>query len=63
MRFNLIKARQSAKMTQKDLAVLLQVSPQTISHLECGRSNGRVILWDKIEKLLNTPQCELRKLS
>ena len=63
MRYNLIKARQAAEITQKELGQLLNVSPQTISHLERGRSNGRVPLWDKLETILNTSQRELRQLS
>jgi len=63
MRRNLIEARQAVGLTQKELGALVKVSDKTISHLEHGRSNGRVTLWDRLEHVLKTPQRELRKLS
>ncbi len=53
MRNRLEEIRKEKKMTQEDLAILLEVSRQTVNSLEKGRYNPSILLAFKIAKLFH----------
>lgn len=56
------KARRQKRMTQKQLANLIQIAPQTVSALELGNRKGPVDTWDKLEEVLGVDQKILRQV-
>ena len=53
MRNRLEEIRKEKEMTQEDLAILLEVSRQTVNSLEKGRYNPSILLAFKIAKLFH----------
>jgi transcriptional regulator with XRE-family HTH domain len=60
MKHNLIKVRKAKKLTQEGLGKLVGLTKSGIWNIEHGRSNGQVIVWDRLEKVLGVPQKKLR---
>lgn len=61
MRKNLKEARESKKMTQKQVADYLGISVRPYQNIEYGITLGSIKHWDRLEDLFNLPQRELRK--
>ena len=59
MRDLLIKARESRKMTQSDLAKELNTSQQNISLLENGKRNPNLVLAKRFENYFGMPMEKL----
>ncbi|MGX6969535.1 helix-turn-helix transcriptional regulator [Vagococcus bubulae] len=55
MKNNLANIRKEKKMTQQDLASVLDISRQTIISLEKGKYNPSIILALKIGNFFNIP--------
>ncbi|UUV99418.1 helix-turn-helix transcriptional regulator [Vagococcus luciliae] len=55
MKNNLANIRKEKKMTQQDLASVLNISRQTIISLEKGKYNPSIILALKIGNFFNIP--------
>ena len=53
MRKNLIDTRRAKKITQAQLANILEVSVRHYQALEAGTSNGTVPIWEQLKIVLN----------
>lgn len=62
MRKNLKEARQTAGMTQKQVAEYLEISEIGYRQIESGKRIGAIKTWDKLEDLFNVPQRKLREV-
>ena len=61
MRLKLKEARQSAKMTQQQVADALHVSLRYYKMIEAGTVVGAVELWDAMEDMFSVHQRTLRE--
>lgn len=52
-RYNLINARESAGLTQVQLAEKINISTRYYQDLEAGTSNGSLKVWQKLKQVLN----------
>lgn len=59
MRHNLIKARTSRELSQKELADILDLTQQAVSLLETGSRKPALIVAKKLEDFFNIPMEEL----
>jgi len=63
MRENLKKARQEAGMTQRQVAIKLDVTERYYRQIEAGDRIGDFTLWDTLEDLFGIHQRILREIS
>lgn len=61
LRTYLFNARKTAKLTQKELANILNVSERHYQNIEYGIRKGSFDIWDKLEDLFQIPQRQLRE--
>ena len=62
MRKKLINARKQAKLTQKQMAQILNMTIRQYQRIESGEILGKVDIWDKLEDLFGIPQRQLREI-
>ena len=58
-RVHLINARKQAKLTQVEIAKLLEISDRHYQALEAGSSDGSIKIWRKLKEILNAPYIDL----
>ncbi|WP_040382260.1 helix-turn-helix domain-containing protein [Dethiosulfovibrio peptidovorans] len=63
MRQALRHARETAGLTQKEIATAIGISERYYQHIEAGTREGKGHLWDKLETFLQIPQRQLRSIS
>lgn len=52
--------RKKQKLTQAELAALLEISEKYYQRIESGKVVGKVKIWDELEDLFGISQRELR---
>lgn len=60
MRNNLINVRKEKKLTQSQVADMLNISLRQYQRIECGDTVGKIKTWDALEKIFETDQKLLR---
>ena len=63
MRERLRRAREGAKLSQKELAEKLGISERYYRMLESGARNGDFEIWDTLEDIFGIHQRRLREIS
>lgn len=61
MRYKLRDKRLQNKLSQKEVAKILNIPERSYSFIECGVRQGSIRVWDMLEDLFETPQRELRE--
>ena len=61
MREKLCNARKSLGKTQREIALMLEISEVYYRKIEAGTREGKARLWDKLQELFGLDQRELRK--
>jgi transcriptional regulator with XRE-family HTH domain len=60
MRSILKTTRYQKGLTQKQIANELGITTRMYRYIETGDRNGSLVLWDKLEDILDIPQRQLR---
>lgn len=61
MRNNLINIRKEKRLTQSQVADMLNISLRQYQRIECGDTVGKVKMWDMLENIFQTNQKLLRE--
>lgn len=62
-RNNLIQARKSKNLKQREVAQIIGILPTSYQNIEYGIRQGSIEVWDSLEKLFQIPQRQLREVN